>query len=122
MSSRKGNGQLADVIYAFADVMARPVAFVIMTLAAVMAPILGVVFHLGDAYWTAINIGISIITMVIGQAVLVGARRSELANDLKQDRIIEMLPGDNDAIGSEKMHAADLEALKKEVEERTGNA
>jgi len=112
---------MEKVIYAVADVMARPLSFVIIFLISAGAVSMGWLMDLGEGYWTVVNLGISLLTMVIGQAVLVESRRSSLAGDLKLDRIIEALPSDNDAIGTEKLPAAEIEKEKEAVERRTGN-
>ncbi len=112
---------MTKLIYAFADAMARPISFLILSFAAVLMSALGGVVDFGDGYWNVLNLTISILTMVIGQAVLVGSRRDGLATDLKLDRLIEAMPGDNDAIGSEHEHAEEIARMKQEVEERTGN-
>lgn len=108
-------------IYAVADVMARPVSFTLITSASFAATAAGSIFDLGEGYWTVVNLGISLLTMIIGQAVLCRGARDGLATDLKLDRIIEALPSDNDAIGAEKMKFEEIEREKRAIEERTGN-
>ena len=109
---------LERMIYAFADAMGKPLSFVFLTLASVISSSVGFFFKVSDGYTTFVANTITLVTLIIGQAVLVSARRSSLANDLKQDRIIEALPGDNDAIGIEEAHAAEIEREKRAVEAR----
>jgi low affinity Fe/Cu permease len=68
---------------------------------------------------TLVNLGISNITMIIGQAVLVSTRRDGLAYHLKMDRIIEALPTPNDAIGAEHRDEAEIKAALDQVEHKS---
>lgn len=106
-------------IYAFADIMARPISFAALTGAVILAVTIGSVLPVPEFYWTTVNISISVITMVIGQAVLVSSRRDGMALHLKLDRIIEAEPTDNEAIGVEHEEVEIIKAAKVEVEERT---
>lgn len=109
---------MSELIYAISDFMARPAAFIALSVGFTMASIAGFVLPVPDAFPNAVNLTISLVTMIIGQAVLVSSRRDSLATDVKLDRIIEELPGDNDAIGAEAVPAEELEAQKRIIEER----
>jgi low affinity Fe/Cu permease len=110
---------MAKLIYALADAIARPLSFVIISGGFAVAALIGWILGLSDSFWTVVNLCISFLTMVIGQAVLVSSRRDGLATDLKLDHIIEALPRDNEAIGAEKLDAEEIQEKKDEVEERT---
>ena len=106
-------------IYAFADIISRPVSFAILTALAFVGS--GVALFTGkdiDAA-TVVNLAISVTTMIIGQAVLVSGRRDGLAFHLKLDRIIEALPDDNEAIGAEHAKEAEIQREIDVVEQRT---
>lgn len=110
---------MATLIYLFADIMARPLAFMALSAGSIGLATLGASLGFGDRFWTGLNLFISVSTMIIGQAVLCVSRRDGIAVDLKLDRIIEEQPGENDAIGAERHDAEVLLQKKKEIEERT---
>lgn len=106
--------KLEDAIAKLSDVMGRPIAFVALTCASVVGAIVGAVVGFDGTYGMVFNLSISIITMIIGQAVLVSSRRETLASSFKLDKLIEWGPGSNDAIGAEK---EDTEVLEQKIEE-----
>ncbi len=110
---------MTRLIYALADLMARPAAFVVLSFGFIAVAILGTILPVSDAFNNRVNLAISLVTLVIGQAVLVTAKRDSAATDLKLDRLIEVSPGSNDAIGAERLSEEEIEAQKREVEERT---
>lgn len=108
----------AKFIYAFSDLMSRPVSFALLTSAFLTAAGAGSIMDLGEGYMTYVNLGISIVTMVIGQAVLVSSRRDNVAMHLKLDDIIEGQPGSDRAVAAEKEDEETLQELKQEVEDK----
>jgi len=105
-------------IYALADLMARPAAFVALSSSALALAAAGFVLRLGEGYFAIVNLSISIVTLAIGQAVLVAAARDEKAVHVKLDRLIEAGAATNDVIGIEHQDADAIERLRKETEQR----
>jgi low affinity Fe/Cu permease len=109
---------ITKAIYAFADAMARPASFVILTAGFMVAAVAGITMDLGEGYMTYVNLGISIITMAIGQAVLVSSSRDNIAMHVKLDDIIENHPGSDEAVAAEKEDEETLKQMKTEIEEK----
>lgn len=109
---------MKSIIHAFADVMSQPAAFIALSSLALTGSVYAVFTSGPLDTMTLVNLGISNITMIIGQAVLVSSRRHELAYHLKMDRIIEALPNDNDAIGAEHRDETEIQAAIDQVEQR----
>lgn len=105
-------------IYAFADIISRPVSFAILTSLAFVGSALALATGKDIDAATIVNLAISVTTMIIGQAVLVSGRRDGLAFHLKLDRIIEALPSDNEAIGAERAKEAEIQREIDAVEQR----
>lgn len=111
--------EMTKIIYVFADIISRPVAFAILTLIALFGSAFAIATSATVDAATVVNIGLSVLTMVIGQAVLVSGRRDGLAFHLKLDRIIEALPTDNEAIGAEHERESVIQSAIDAVESRT---
>lgn len=109
---------MKKTIYAFADMMSQPAAFIALTGGTIACIMVGAMMQVPEGFWTTLNLSISVTTMAIGQAVLVSGRRDSLAYHLKLDHIIEALPRDNEAIGVEHEDEAEIETLITETEER----
>jgi low affinity Fe/Cu permease len=109
---------MSKPIYALADFMSTPAAFMTLTGGTMIAIAIGISLPVPDAYWTALNLAISVTTMAIGQAVLVSSARDNVAMHVKMDRIIEALPTENDAIGLEHKDAKTIEDERAAVEAR----
>lgn len=106
------------LIYALADVMSLPAAFMGLTGTTLFAIAIGIAFPMSELYWTGVNLAISVTTMAIGQAVLVSGRRDSLAYHLKLDRLVEALPTDNEPIGIEHEEESTIQNKITETEER----
>lgn len=102
------------VIYAFADLMSQPIAFVILTIAGVAGSAIALLTAETIDPGMVVNLAISNLTMIIGQAVLVSGRRDGLAYHLKMDQMLEALPRDNEAIGVEHQ---DEETIQEKIDE-----
>lgn len=109
---------ITKAIYAFSDAMARPISFIVLTGGFCMAAAAGTIFDLGEGYMTYVNLGISIVTMSIGQAVLVSSSRDNIAMHVKLDDIVEGQPGDDSTVGAEKEDEETLKQKKTEIEAR----
>lgn len=107
------------VIYLLSDAMSRPIAFIALTGATILAIAFGAVLQVPEGYWMTLNLAISVTTMAIGQAVLVSSRRDTLAMHLKLDHTLEALPRDNSAIGAEHEDEETIERKLTATEERT---
>lgn len=106
-------------IYGLANQMARPLAFVALSGAAAVAALAGLVFPVGEVYFSVVNLSISVLTLAIGQAVLVAGARDEIALHLKLDRLIEASGASTDAIGIEHKDAEEVERARMETERRS---
>lgn len=113
--------RVSQWIYGFSNVMAQPISFIILGAAGIIAAALGLLLDMGEVYMTVVNLSISLLTMIIGQAVLVSSGRDGIALHLKLDRIIEAQPSDNDAIGAEHKDAEEIEQERNRVEARASD-
>jgi low affinity Fe/Cu permease len=109
---------MTKIIYLFADIISRPIAFAVLTFAALLGSAVAIATSATIDAATVLNITLSVLTMVIGQAVLVSGRRDGLAFHLKLDRIIEALPTGNEAIGSEHEPETNIQTAIEAVESR----
>jgi low affinity Fe/Cu permease len=105
-------------IYAFADMMATPGAFIALNGATVLSSIVAAI--VGSMLLLLVTLTISVITQTIGHAVLVAASRDGIALHVKLDQIIAALPGPNTAIGIEHEDAEVIERERQATERRAG--
>lgn len=107
--------KLERLIYATADALSTPLAFVAICGGFTVAVTLGLALDFGDTYTNVVNALMSLVAILVGMAVLVKQRQAGLAQELKQDRLLEE-QGATDAIGAEHEDLEELERKKEAVE------
>jgi len=107
---------MQKTIFKLADIFATPLAFVVLMSCSLVASFLGTFTNLGDSYMAAVNLALSVLTLGIGQAVLVSSARDNKALHLKLDKLILAAPTDNDAIGAEHRKSEHLDQQIKDIE------
>ncbi len=106
---------MSRYINAFAEFLSRNAGFIAVNATWIVG--LGILFVSFDLM-NALTLYLSVLAIVIGSAVLVAQRRSEIAIQLKLDTLIEVSRATNAVIGSEHKPAHELEKLLSETEDR----
>lgn len=107
-----------QVIYRMTETLGLPIAFWILSVGVSLNSIILFAMGAGEGVMAAVNLSISVLTLIIAQAASVGTSRHDLSMDAKLDIIISKLPGDNKAVGIEKKDADEIQTVKSEVEEK----